>query len=55
MTGAGSQSNNNGTLYVGRTGTGELTIADGGMVNVTNDTFLGQYAGTGNGVIHFHL
>ena len=41
VTGMGSQWNNSDVLYVGRSGTGELTIAAGGVVTNT-DGFLGE-------------
>jgi fibronectin-binding autotransporter adhesin len=46
VSGTGSTWSNNGNLRVGGFGAGTLTIADGGAVNVTDITFVGDDAGS---------
>src|SRR5690606_30819597 len=48
VTGAGSEWHNTGRLYVGRTGTGTLIIADGGKVSSNGGSVS---SGSSNGVV----
>lgn len=42
VTGAGTEWSN-GTLYIGRSGTGTFTVADGALVDGSRNAFLGRY------------
>lgn len=53
VTGTGSAWNNTEDLYIGREGTGLLNIENGGTVDVTQHTVVGQYP-IGTGTIHFN-
>lgn len=51
VSGAGSVWNNSGSLYIGSTGSGSLTVTDGGVVNVGQTLFASLSNLQGNGVI----